>query len=56
MMVGVLIALAAVNPEALMARGILARYGSPFPVDYAYVQGSRRMSSRSWCEPRARTA
>jgi len=39
MMVGVLIALAAVNPEALMARGILARYGSPFPVDYGYVQG-----------------
>jgi hypothetical protein len=38
-MVGVLIALAAVNPEALMARGILARYGSPFPVDYAYAQG-----------------
>jgi hypothetical protein len=38
-LVGVLIALAAVNPEALMARGVLARYGGPYPVDFDYVRG-----------------
>jgi Domain of unknown function (DUF4153) len=38
MLVGVLMALAAVNPEALMARGILARHSGPYPVDVGYVQ------------------
>jgi uncharacterized protein DUF4153 len=35
----VLLGLVAVNPEALMARTVLARLGGPFPVDQAYVRG-----------------
>jgi len=34
---GVLLAMAAVNPEALMARTALQRYDSPYPVDLWYV-------------------
>jgi hypothetical protein len=37
--VAVLFALIAVNPEALMARTVLARLGGPFPVDQAYLRG-----------------
>ncbi len=35
----VLFTLVAVNPEALMARTLLARYGGPYPVDVRYLEG-----------------
>jgi hypothetical protein len=35
--VGLLLALAAINPEALMARTLLARLDGPYPVDRFYV-------------------
>jgi hypothetical protein len=37
--VGVLLALAAVNPDALMARTVLDRLQSPYGVDYSYLSG-----------------
>jgi hypothetical protein len=33
----VLVGLVAVNPEAIMARGVLARLETPYPVDYFYL-------------------
>jgi hypothetical protein len=35
--VGLLLALAAVNPEALMARTLLSRLDGPYPVDRSYI-------------------
>ena len=35
--VGLLLALAAINPEALMARTLLARLDSPYPLDRSYI-------------------
>src|SRR5690606_14328986 len=35
----VLFALAAINPDALMARTLLARLDGPYPVDYQYLSG-----------------
>ncbi len=37
--VGVLFALVAVNPEAVMARTLLTRYDGPYAVDFAYLSG-----------------
>jgi len=37
--VALLLALAAINPEALMARTVLARWGTGYPVDLVYVSG-----------------
>jgi hypothetical protein len=34
----VLFGLVAINPEGLMARTVLARYGGPYPVDMAFVR------------------
>ena len=36
--VAVLFALVAVNPDALIARTVLARHGGPYPVDYWYLR------------------
>jgi hypothetical protein len=37
--VGVLFALVAANPEAVMARTLLARYDGPYAVDFTYLRG-----------------